>query len=148
MFDYLTQLLFSNPEDEGEEMDNLDEDPVDEDIVSDDSNCESGDDEEEEYKDDYSEYFPDSESEEELCCKAVMSKLILYGTDHTLKAMWRLIKNDCREKGIKIAPKYVAHCTRNDKIKCECFRESGNEDDTPADKTSEAKAEEKLSNSV
>jgi hypothetical protein len=103
MFDYLTQLLFSNPEDEGEEMDNLDEDPVDEDIVSDDSNCESGDDEEEEYKDDYSEYFPDSddsESEEELCCK------------------------------------------------CECFRESRNEDDTPADKTSEAKAEEKLSNSV
>lgn len=144
MFEYLTQLLFSNPEDEGEEMDNIDED-----IVSQDSNSESGD--KEESKDDYSEYFPDSdesESEEELCCKAVMSKLILYGTDETLKAMWRLIKNDCREKGIKIAPKYVAQCSRNDKIKCECFSESRNEEHTPADQTSEAKAEEKLSSSI
>jgi hypothetical protein len=117
MFHYLNKLLFSNAEEEGVEMAEVGDDPVEGGTPSD---IESDADEEETSSDDSSEYFPDSESEEELCCKAGLSKLILYGTDHTLKAMWGLIKDDCKEKGVKLVPKYVSRCPKDDGIECEC----------------------------
>lgn len=122
MFHYLNKLLFSNAEEEDVEMAEVGDDPVEGGTpsYSEDSNSESDADEEETSSDDSSEYFPDSESEEELCCKAGLSKLILYGTDHTLKAMWGLIKDDCKEKGVKVVPTYVSRCLKDDGIECEC----------------------------
>lgn len=144
MFHYLSQLFFSEePEDqelsdigvgagaedinsEDGEVNESDSDSDDEPSEGDNSNSESDDEGNVYYAD------SDSESEDEVCCQAVMSKLILCGADHTvLKAFWGTIKGECEEKGIIVVPKYVKACSRKDGIPCECFK--GEADNKPTE---------------
>jgi hypothetical protein len=129
MFHYLSQLLFSE-EPEDQELSDMGVGAGAEDINSEDgevneSDSES-DDELSESDDEGNVYYADSdsESEDEVCCQAVMSKLILCGADHTvLKAFWGSIKGECEDKGIIVVPKYVKACSRKDGIPCECFKD-------------------------
>lgn len=132
MFHYLSQLLFSE-EPEDQELSDMGVGAGAEDInneadgeVESDNEPSEGDNSESD--DEGNVYYADSdsESEDEVCCQAVMSKLILCGADHTvLKAFWGSIKGECEEKGIIVVPKYVKACSRKDGIPCECFKDDG-----------------------
>lgn len=124
MFHYLSQLFFSE-EPEDQELSDMGVGAGAEDINSEDGEVSDSDNELSESDDEGNVYYADSdsESEDEVCCQAVMSKLILCGADHTvLKAFWGTIKDECEEKGIIVVPKYVKACSRKDSIQCECFK--------------------------
>lgn len=131
MFRYLSQLFFSE-EPEDQELSDMGVGAGAEDINSEDgevsdsdNELSEGDNSNSESDDEGNVYYADSdsESEDEVCCQAVMSKLILCGADHTvLKA-----------------------CSRKDTIQCECFK---GEADSKVTEGEVCEPERKRSNSI